>query len=149
MSTTKPITNPLNGWLRPHRMDSPFTFSPPFWDFDTIEDKLSDHLHTSLTRKSEGFSLVGSVFYIFMLDALREIIWRLRFSLRATFKRITGYTSRGRSKNGGHAAGRKLTTDSYAMDEGHANGGVFASPRSSPRSSSSSSGSGSIFEPLQ
>jgi Golgi apyrase len=58
-STTKPITDPLDGWSRPHWMDSPFAFSPPFWDFDTIEDKLSDHLPTSLTRKSLGFSLVG------------------------------------------------------------------------------------------
>ena len=50
-STTKPITDRLDGWSRPHWMDSPFTFfSPPFWDFDTIEDKLSDHLPTSLTR---------------------------------------------------------------------------------------------------
>jgi Golgi apyrase len=148
-STTKPITDPLDGWSRPHWMDSPFTFSPPFWDFDTIEDKLSNHLPTSLTRKSLGFSLVGSVFYIFMLGALGAIMWRLRFSLRATFKRITRYASRGRSGNGGHGAGRKLTTDSYAMEEGHANGGVFTSPHSSPRSSLSNSRSGSTFKPLQ
>ena len=76
-------------------------------------------------------------------------MWRLRFSLRATFKRIRRYTLRGRSGTGGHAAGRKLTTDSYAMEEGHANGGVFTSPHSSPRSSLSNSRSGSTFKPLQ
>jgi Golgi apyrase len=148
-STTKPIADRLDGWSRPHWMDSPFTFSPPFWDFDTTEDKLSDHLPTSLTRRSLGFSLVGSVFYIFMLSALGVIMWRLRFSLRATFKRITRYALRGRSGNGGHVAGRKLTTDSYAMEEGHANGGVFTSSHSSPHSSLSNSKSGSTFKPLQ
>ena len=61
-STTKPITDPLDGWSRPHWMDSPFTFSPPFWDFNTIEDRLSDHLPTLLTKKSLGFSLVGFIF---------------------------------------------------------------------------------------
>ena len=145
-STTKPISDPLDGWSRPHWMDSPFVFSPPFWDFDTIEDKLSDHLPTSLTRKSLGFSLVGSVFYIFMLGALGMIMWRLRFSLRATFKRIARYTSRGRYGNGGYMTGRKGTPDGYAMEEGYANGGVFTSPRASPRSSSSSSRSGSTFK---
>ena len=60
-----------------------------------------------------------------------------------------GYASKGGSKNGGYVAGRKLTTDSYAMDEGHANGGVFASPRSSPRSSSPSLRPGSTLKPLQ
>jgi hypothetical protein len=121
---TKPITDPLDGWSLPHWTDSPFTFSPPFWDFDTIEDKLSDHLPTSLTRKSLGFSLVGSTFYIFMLGVLGAIMWRLRFSLQAMFKRITRYASRGRSGNGGHVAGRKLTTDSYAIEEGHADGSL-------------------------
>lgn len=148
-STTGPITDPLDGWSRPHWMDSPFAFSPPFWDFDTIEDKLSDHLPTSLTKKSLGFSLVGFAFYIFMLAALGVIMWRLRFSLRATCKRITRYASRGRYANGGYAAGRKFATDGYAMEEGHANGGVFTSPRSSPRPSLSSSRSGSTFKPLQ
>ena len=148
-STTKPITDPLDGWSRPHWMDSPFVFSPPFWDFDTIEDTLSDHLPTSLTRKSLGFSLVGFVFYIFMFAALGTIMWRLRFSLRITCKRITRYASRGRYGNGGSAAGRKFTADSYVMEEGHANGGVFTSPRSSPRSSLSSSRSSSTFKPLQ
>jgi len=148
-STTKPITDPLDGWSRPHWMDSPFVFSPPFWDFDTIEDKLSDHLPTSLTRKSLGFSLVGFVFYIIMFVALGTIMWRLRFSLRATCKRVTRYSSRGRSSNGGSISGRKFTTDSYDMEEGHANGGVFTSPRSSPRSSLSSSRSASTFKSLQ
>lgn len=148
-STTKPITDPLDGWSRPHWMDSPFVFSPPFWDFDTIEDKLSDHLPTSLTKKSLGFSLVGFVLYVFMLGALGVIMWRLRFSMRATFKRIARYASRGRYGNGGYAAGRKFTPDNYAMEEGHANGGVFTSPRTSPRSSSSSSRSSSTFKPLQ
>ena len=148
-STTKPITDPLDGWSRPHWMDSPFAFSPPFWDFDTIEDKLSDHLPSSLTRKSLGFSLVGFVFYIFMVGALGMIMWRLRFSLRATCKRTMRYASRGWRGNGGYATGRKFTSASYAMEEGHANGGVFTSPRTSPRSSSSSSRSGSTFKPLQ
>ena len=147
-STTKPITDPLDGWSRPHWMDSPFAFSPPFWDFDTIEDKLSDHLPTSLTRKSLGFSLVGFVFYIFMLGALGMIMWRLRFSLRATFKRITRYTSRGWRGSSGYTTGRKFISDSYAMEEGHANGSAFTSPRSSPRSSSSNSRSGSTFKRL-
>lgn len=148
-STTKPISDPLDGWSRPHWMNSPFTFSPPFWDFDAIEDKLSDHLPTSLTRKSLGFSLVGFVFYIFMLGALGVIMWRLRFSLRATFKRAGRYASRGRRGNGGHTVGKKFTADSYAMEEGHANGEIYASPRSSPRSSLSSTRSGSSFKPLQ
>jgi len=148
-STTKPITDPLDGWSRPHWMDSPFAFSPPFWDFDAIEDKLSDHLPTSLTRKSLGFSLVGFAFYIFMLGALGMVAWRLRFSLRATFKRVVRYTSRGWHGNGGHVTGKKFTSDSYAMEEGHANGRVFASPRSSPRSSLSNSRSGSTLKPLQ
>ena len=146
-STTKPITDPLDGWSRPHWMDSPFVFSPPFWDFDAIEDKLSDHLPTSLTRKSLGFSLVGFVFYITMLTGLGMIMWRLRFSLRATCKRITRYVSRARNGNGGYTAGRNFMTDGYAMEEGHAKG--FASPRSSPRSSSSSSRTGPAFKPLQ
>ena len=148
-STTKPITDPLDDWSRPHWMDSPFTFSPPFWDFDTIEDKLSDHLPTSLTRKSLGFSFVGFLFYIFMLGALGMVIWRLRFSLRATFKRIGRYASRGRPGNGGYTAGRKITSDSYAMEEGCASGELFTSPRSSPRSSLSNTRSSSTFKPLQ
>ena len=145
-STTKPISDPLDGWSRPHWMDSPFAFSPPFWDFDTIEDKLSDHLPTSLTRKSLGFSFVGFVFYIFMLGALGMITWRLRFSLRATCKRVARYASRGRPGNGGYAPGRKITSDSYAMEEGYTNGQVFASPRSSPRSSLSTARSSSTFQ---
>jgi golgi apyrase len=148
-STTEPIVDPLDGWSRPHWMDSPFTFSPPFWDFDAIEDKLSDHLPTSLTRKSLGFSFVGFLFYIFMLGALGMVMWRLRFSLRATFKRVARYASRGRPGNGGYTAGRKITSDSYAMEEGWANGEVFTSPRSSPRSSLSNTRSSSTFKPLQ
>ena len=146
-STTKPIVDPLDGWSRPHWMDSPFAFSPPFWDFDTIEDKLSDHLPPSLTKKSLGFSLVGFLFYILMLGALGMIMWRLRFALRATLKRVVRFTSRG--GNGGYVGGRKFAADSYAMEEGHANGDVFTSPRSSPRSSLSNSRSGSTFKPLQ
>ena len=148
-SATKPITDPLDGWSRPHWMESPFTFSPPFWDFDTIEDKLSDHLPISLTKKSLGFSFVGFVFYILMLGALGMIMWRLRFSFRATFKRIARYASRGRPGNGGYAAGKKLTSDTYAMEEGYTNGKIFASPRSSPRSSLSNVRASSTFNPLQ
>ena len=148
-STTGPITDPLDGWLRPHWMDSPFTFSPPFWDFDAIEDKLSDHLPPSLTRKSLGFSFVGFVFYSFMLGVLGVIMWRMRFSLRATFKWITRYASRGRHGNGGYTAGRKITSESYTMEEGHANGIIPASPRSSLRSSLSSTRSSPNFKTLQ
>jgi hypothetical protein len=64
-----------------------------------------------------------------MLGASWAIMWRLRFSLRASFKRITRCASRGMPGNSGHVAGRKLKTDNYAMEEDHANGGV---PRSSP-----------------
>jgi len=76
------------------------------------------------------------------------ITWRLRFSLRATFKRVARYASRAGCGNSGHA-GRVFTSDIYAMEEGYANGRVFASPRSSPRSSLSNSRSGPTFKPLQ
>ena len=91
----------------------------------------------------------GFVFYIFMFAVFGTIMWRLRSSLRITCKRVTRYASRGRYGNGGSTTGRKFTTESYAMEEGHAGGGVSTSPRSSPRSSLSSSRSGSTFKPLQ
>jgi hypothetical protein len=66
-----------------------------------------------------------------------------------TPKRIARYASRGRTGNCGYVAGRKLTTDSYAMDEGRANDRAFPSPRSSHRSSLSSPRSGSTLRQLQ
>jgi len=70
--------------------------------------------------------------------------------VQAMYKRVTRFTSRGKSGHGGSVSGRMFTTDSYAMEEGRINRGVsFTFPHSSPRLSLSSSRSGPTFKSLQ
>ena len=61
---------------------------PPFFDLEMIEEKLSQHLPTALTRQSLGFSPVAFFFYVVMFLLLSCMIFRLRKSFRVALRRI-------------------------------------------------------------
>ncbi|KAH9917458.1 nucleoside phosphatase family-domain-containing protein [Fomitopsis serialis] len=81
---------------------------PPFWHFDAIEDRLSDHLPPSLTKETLGFSLVAFLLYIAALILLFGLFYRMRHRIRSVHRRYT------RTKE------HDFTQDGYAMEGGFA-----------------------------
>ncbi|THH20879.1 hypothetical protein EW146_g558 [Bondarzewia mesenterica] len=77
------ISNADNSPIQPIR--SPFQF-----DFDAIEDHISSHLPSSLTRQSLGFSFIGFMFYLVVSISICLVIWRLRHYIRMCARRFLG-----------------------------------------------------------
>ncbi|KAH9843133.1 nucleoside phosphatase family-domain-containing protein [Rhodofomes roseus] len=105
----RPIVDPMEDLPE----DSHLRPKPPFWRFDAIEDRLSDHLPPSLSKETLGFSLVAFLFYIAVLTLLFGMLYRMRHRIRSTYRRYT------RTKE------RMFTQDGYAME-----GGFASHPRS-------------------
>ncbi|KAJ6622863.1 nucleoside phosphatase family-domain-containing protein [Mycena sp. CBHHK59/15] len=114
--TDRPLVDPLDDI--PDDIDSPIKpIRPPFLDLGAIEDRISPHLPTSLTRTSLGFSPVIFLFYCIIFCILVLLSYPLRRRLRGLCLRTL------RDKKG------------TLLEEGKAmNGSVFSRP-SSPTSS--------------
>jgi golgi apyrase len=135
-ATTAPITDPLDGFT--HWIDYPFSFKPPFWNFGVIEDTLSDHLPSSLTRESLGFSLVRFTFHLAVLFTIFVMYCRVRYFLRAPFRRITRHILWCRT-------GTRIHTT--AMEEGQ--GSAAGLYPTSPHTSSSFLSLRTMFRPIR
>ncbi|EIW84748.1 hypothetical protein CONPUDRAFT_162097 [Coniophora puteana RWD-64-598 SS2] len=96
---------------------------PPFWSIDALEDKLSPHLPTSLSRESLGFSPVSLIIYALVISFFVCVFYRMRRQVRSAFRRIR---SRPLKPRGDYA----LATESYAMEEGALDPSSFSAPPS-------------------
>ncbi|KDQ61239.1 hypothetical protein JAAARDRAFT_191339 [Jaapia argillacea MUCL 33604] len=76
-----PLVDPIDG-LSDSELEKPSMhiqpIRPPFLDFDAIEDRISHHLPSALTRQSLGFSFIGLVFYFIFVLSIATVCWRLR-----------------------------------------------------------------------
>ncbi|KAF7799605.1 hypothetical protein EIP86_010843 [Pleurotus ostreatoroseus] len=114
--STRPIVDPIDDIPN----DSHTTIKPirpPFLDFDAIEDQLSGHLPSSLTRQSLGFSPVAFLFYLFAVTLFISMTYRLRHRIRSTMRRCArrkdrDYIALGYSMEEGHALTSGLSTPS-------------------------------------
>ena len=132
-ATTPPLHDPLD----PSTSDGDIFYTaepqrPPFLDFDTIEDQISQRLPSSLTRHSLGVSPLALLFYFTIITVLASLIYRLRHRVRTTIRRM----SRGSFKR----EKPELIFDAYGMEEGKVGNG--ASHPSTPFSSSPPSPTG-------
>lgn len=128
--STPPLMDPLDDVsANPHPPVHPVR--PPFLDFDAIEDKISHHLPSSLTRHSLGFSLIALMFYLALFSFLLVLFHRMRHRIRSTLRRT--FLKKGRSYD--HA------------EEGQAQPGPSGTPPS-PRWSSSPRVSLQLLQPL-
>lgn len=100
--------------------DSPMKpIRPPFFSLHDIEDKLTPHLHPSLTRESLGFSPVLLLFWMIVFFVLFVVVCPLRRQLRTRCLRLV----RG-----------KRSTFGDLLEEGRVNGNGLSSS-SSPTAS--------------
>lgn len=108
---------------------------PPFLDFDAIEDQLSHHLPSSLTRHSLGFSPVGLIFYFVAVTVFITVFYRLRHRIRSSVRRFA------RRKD------RDYIAMGYSMEEGY----TFTNGLSSPSrpTSPTSRGVFRLLDPLR
>ncbi|KAG1728588.1 nucleoside phosphatase family-domain-containing protein [Suillus paluster] len=98
-SSSRPLADPIDG-IPASTPNPPIKPIRPFWNLDVLEDHVSPHLPTSLTRESLGFSLITMLFYITVLIVVSCIVFRLRHSLRVARRRIL----RGSFKRDSHGA---------------------------------------------
>ncbi|KAJ3552296.1 hypothetical protein NM688_g4222 [Phlebia brevispora] len=117
--STPPIVDPIDDIPNTaHPTIKPIR--PPFLDFDAIEDQISGHLPSSLTRHSLGFSPVGFIFYLFTVILFITTIYRLRHRIRSTVRRCA------RRKD------RDYIALNYSMEEGHAFSSGLSTPSRPP-----------------
>ena len=105
-SSSRPLADPVDD-IPSSTPNPPIKPIRPFWDLDVLEEHVSPHLPTSLTRKSLGFSFITILFYVIVLIAVGCIIFRLRYQLRIARRRFP----RGSFK-------RVDLDGAYAMEEG-------------------------------
>jgi hypothetical protein len=106
--TDRPLVDPLDDI--PELSHSPIRpIRPPFLDLDLIEDHISKHLPSSLTRKSLGFSPVVLMLSLLLISVLVSVTYRLRHQLRVSFRRF---------KRGGRWRDRDIVSEGYTMEEG-------------------------------
>ncbi|EIN07123.1 hypothetical protein PUNSTDRAFT_71457 [Punctularia strigosozonata HHB-11173 SS5] len=121
-SDVKPLVDPLDDLADSEH--SPIRPIRPFLDFDAIEDSISDHLPTVLTRQSLGFSFIAFFFYVVMISVMLALIVRLRHRIRRAVRRF-------RRK-------RDYYAEAYGMEEGRGlNGSPSVSRPPSPSVKSS------------
>jgi golgi apyrase len=120
----RPLVDPLDDI--PESAHNPVRpIRPPFLDFDLIEDHISQHLPSSLSRQSLGFSPVVFMLYMILISVLLSLVYRLRRQLRTSFRRF---------RRGGRWRDRDVT-EGYTMEEGVANGYMGNSRPPSPSTS--------------
>ncbi|KAH7929655.1 hypothetical protein BV22DRAFT_1002257 [Leucogyrophana mollusca] len=82
---------------------------PPIWDLDALEDKITQHLPSSLSREALGFSLVTALFYVVVLSVVFCVGFRLRRQWKASCRRL---------RRGLFKRDYNLVAESYSMEEG-------------------------------
>jgi golgi apyrase len=118
-SSARPIVDPIEDI--PDMANSPVKpIRPPFLDFDALEDHISHHLPSSLSRDRLGFSIVGLFFYLVVVAFCITALYRLRHRMRSTLRRCI------RKKD------RDYISQSYSMEEGR----PLTSGQTTPRSGS-------------
>ena len=116
----RPLVDPLDDI--PESAHNPIKpIRPPFLDLDAIEDHISSHLPSSLTRHSLGFSPIGFVLYLIIIGGMLSVLYRLRRQMRVTFRRF---------KRGGRWRDRDFVSEGYSMEEGQSLKGLPSSPSS-------------------
>lgn len=109
-NSDRPLVDPLDDI--PESSSHPIRpIRPPFLDLDLIEDHISQHLPSSLTRKSLGFSPVALMLSILLTSVLLSVTYRLRHQLKASFRRF---------RRGGRWRDRDISLEGYTMEEGKA-----------------------------
>jgi golgi apyrase len=112
----RPLADPLEDL--PDPAHSPIRPIRPFLDFDAIEDSISDHLPTALTRQSLGFSFVGFLFYVMMICVAFILVLRSKHRIRRVirnFRRQGDYyretygLEEGRGLNGSPTTSRPVS----------------------------------------
>ncbi|KAG5221016.1 Golgi apyrase [Salix suchowensis] len=98
-TTAKPLVDPIDDI--PNIADSPITpIRPPFWRFEALEDRLSQHLPESLHRTSLGFSPLLFLIYTTLVCVLVLLSYRLRRQARTTFLRfLRGFSKKDSQSN--------------------------------------------------
>jgi Golgi apyrase len=86
-TTSRPLVDPID--------DIPATaeshikpIRPPFLDLAALEDQLSQHLPSSLSRTSLGFSPILIIIYAILLFTVTLMTYRLRYRLGASCRRL-------------------------------------------------------------
>lgn len=104
----RPLVDPLDDI--PESAHNPIRpIRPPFLDLDAIEDHISQHLPSSLTRQSLGFSPVTLIFYMLLLFGFISMVYRLRRQLHLAFCRL---------RRGGRWRDRETSEEYSMMEEG-------------------------------
>jgi len=112
-----------------------FVIHPPFLDFDAIEDRISDHLPSSFTRHSLGFSPVAFLFYSIMFIVFLAVIFRLRHRFRSSLRWYM------------YKRDRNYISENFSMEEGRSFSNI---PRlSSSWSSTVPRASSPLFQPFR
>jgi len=118
VKSTKPLVDPIDDIediedfpIQPIR--------PPFLSLGAIEDRISPHLPSSLSRNSLGFSPVLFLFYVFLIFFILTFGYPLLRRIRATCLRTV------------HNVTRRDVAYSDLMEEGQMYGGRPPSPTSS------------------
>jgi len=119
--SNRPLVDPLDDI--PDSAHNPIRpIRPPFLDFDLIEDHISQHLPSSLTRKSLGFSPVVLMLSLLLISVLVSVTYRLRHQLRASFRRF---------RRGARWRDRDIASEGHAMEEGKAANAYIGNSRPS------------------
>ncbi|KII88173.1 hypothetical protein PLICRDRAFT_110398 [Plicaturopsis crispa FD-325 SS-3] len=107
-STEGPLHDPLLDIPQPANSSAPVKHGRPPFHFG-----LEDHLPSSLTRESiGGVTVLGLIFYAFVLCAIAVVAYRVRHYARASIRRCVR-VSRG---------SRDFGAEGYAMEEGKSYG---------------------------
>lgn len=115
----RPLVDPLDDI--PESANNPIRpIRPSFLDLDAIEDHISQHLPSSLTRQSLGFSPVTLIFYMLLLSGFVSVVYRIRRQIQFTFRRL---------RHGGRWRDRE-TLEEYWMEEGTISNGHAGSSNS-------------------
>lgn len=105
-SSSRPLADPIDD-IPASTPNPPIKPIRPFWDLDgLLEEHVSPHLPTSLTRESLGFPPITILSYAIILIVVGYIIFRLRHPLRVVRRRFL----RSSFKRDLHGT--------YAMEEG-------------------------------
>lgn len=105
--TARPLGDPLDDV--PQTPDAPVKPIRPFFDLGLIDDQLSQHLPSSLSRESLGFSPVLVLIYAILLLSLATVTYRVRPYFTLWLRRLV---------RGPHKRDRDLLEENYRAEEG-------------------------------
>jgi len=115
----RPLVDPIDDI--PESAHNPIRpIRPPFLDLDLIEDHISQHLPSSLSRHSLGFSPVVLMLYVLLSSVLISFVYRLRRQLKTSFRRF---------RRGSRWRDRDVALEGYTMEEGKVANGYMGNSR--------------------